>query len=143
MSETSKTELIAEAEARVNANRFGLSWAREADKDLIVIQRLTTALESLTATLTETEADLQASRAREKALQATVSEIIEAIPLLISEATKADTTVTDEMVDRAASELDQNFNPDRCPVMAAMFRDYARTAIEAALHPTSTEGESR
>lgn len=49
MSETSDTELIAEAEARVNANRIGLSWARETDKDLIVITRLADALETAEA----------------------------------------------------------------------------------------------
>ena len=40
--------------------------------------------------------------------------------------------VTDEAVESAARALDENFNPDRYPVMAAMFSDYARTALEAA-----------
>ena len=40
--------------------------------------------------------------------------------------------VTDEAVDVAARALDENFNPDRYPVLAAMFSDYARTALEAA-----------
>lgn len=39
---------------------------------------------------------------------------------------------TDEQVDRAAKALDDNFNPDRYPIMAAMFRDYATTALAAA-----------
>lgn len=40
--------------------------------------------------------------------------------------------VTDEAVEAAARALDENFNPDRYPVMAAMFSDYARTALDAA-----------
>ena len=40
--------------------------------------------------------------------------------------------VTDEAVDVAARALDENFNPDRYPVLAAMFSDYARAALEAA-----------
>jgi hypothetical protein len=119
MSETSTTELIAEARSRVSANRLGMSWGRETDKDLLVINRLISALESLTATLTETEADLQASRGREKALRAqitaalvfadeageidheessfaaganAVAMLLEGYPSLTLEAVKADTT---------------------------------------------------
>lgn len=58
MSETSNTELIAEIRA---GNMEDRSWMIDA------LDRAATALESLTATLTETEADLQASRGREKA----------------------------------------------------------------------------
>lgn len=63
MSETSNTELIEEARSRINANRLGQSWARETDKDLLVIKRLATALGAAATTLTETEDDLQAARA--------------------------------------------------------------------------------
>ncbi|PMC76382.1 hypothetical protein [Brachybacterium sp. UMB0905] len=35
-------------------------------------------------------------------------------------------------VEAAALAMDENFNPDRYPVMAAMFRDYARVALSAA-----------
>lgn len=40
--------------------------------------------------------------------------------------------VTDEMVETAARAMDHAYNPDRAPILAAMFRDYARAALEAA-----------
>ena len=41
--------------------------------------------------------------------------------------------LSDEAVERAARAMDENFNPDRHPIMAAMFRDYAKTALTAAI----------
>ena len=43
-----------------------------------------------------------------------------------------DITIPDAAVEAAARALDANFNPDRYPIMAAMFRDYASTALDAA-----------
>ena len=43
-----------------------------------------------------------------------------------------DITIPDVAVEAAARALDANFNPDRYPIMAAMFRDYASTALAAA-----------
>ena len=43
-----------------------------------------------------------------------------------------DYLITDEMVETAARAMDHAYNPERHPILAAMFRDYARTAIEAA-----------
>ena len=40
--------------------------------------------------------------------------------------------VTDEMVETAARAMDHAYNPDRAPILAAMFRDYALAALEAA-----------
>ena len=40
--------------------------------------------------------------------------------------------ITDEMVEAAARAVDHAYNPDRAPILAAMFRDYARAALEAA-----------
>ena len=40
--------------------------------------------------------------------------------------------VTDEMVETAARAMDHAYNPDRTPILAAMFRDYARAALDAA-----------
>ncbi len=50
-----------------------------------------------------------------------------------------------EAVEAAAKAMDENFNPDRYPVMAAMFEDYATVALEAALpflrpEPKADEG---
>ena len=39
--------------------------------------------------------------------------------------------VTDEMVEAAAQATHRAYNPERAPVLAAMFRDYARAALEA------------
>ena len=36
-------------------------------------------------------------------------------------------------IEQAAGVMDKNFNPDRHPIMAAMFRDYARALAEAGL----------
>ena len=36
-------------------------------------------------------------------------------------------------VEAAAKAIDDNYNPDRYPVMAAMFRDYAKAALSAAI----------
>ena len=41
--------------------------------------------------------------------------------------------LTPETVERGARALDENFNPDKYPIMAAMFRDYAKTALTAAI----------
>ena len=38
--------------------------------------------------------------------------------------------VTDEMVETAARAIDHAYNPERHPILAAMFRDYARAALE-------------
>ena len=40
--------------------------------------------------------------------------------------------VTDAMVETAARAMDHAYNPDRAPILAAMFRDYARAALDAA-----------
>lgn len=40
--------------------------------------------------------------------------------------------VTDEAVEAASRAMDAGFNPDRYPILAAMFGDYARAALEAA-----------
>ena len=39
----------------------------------------------------------------------------------------------DETIEHAARALDAAWNPDRYPVLAAMFRDYAQTALAAVL----------
>ena len=36
----------------------------------------------------------------------------------------------DELRDRIAGVLDENFNPDKYPIMAEMFRDYAQAIID-------------
>ena len=41
--------------------------------------------------------------------------------------------LSDDAVERVARAMDENFNPDRHPIMAAMFRDYAKTALTAAI----------
>ena len=38
--------------------------------------------------------------------------------------------MSDELRDRIAGVLDENFNPDRYPIMAEMFRDYAQAVID-------------
>lgn len=40
--------------------------------------------------------------------------------------------VTDEMREQVAKALADDWNPERNPVLTAMFRDYAATALEAA-----------
>ena len=35
----------------------------------------------------------------------------------------------DDLRDRIAGVLDENFNPDKYPIMAEMFRDYAQAII--------------
>ena len=45
----------------------------------------------------------------------------------------------DEAVEAWAAAVDAAYNPDRYPIMAAMFRDYADAGLDAALavlHPT-------
>ena len=45
----------------------------------------------------------------------------------------------DEAVEAMAEAMDTAYSPDRYPIMTAMFRDYADTALDAALavlHPT-------
>ena len=34
-------------------------------------------------------------------------------------------------IERAAAAIDENYNPDQAPILAAMFQDYARAAYEA------------
>ena len=41
--------------------------------------------------------------------------------------------LSEESIEQAARAMDENFNPDRYPIMAAMFRDYAKTALTAAI----------
>lgn len=41
--------------------------------------------------------------------------------------------LSDEVVERAARAMDESFNPDKYPIMAAMFRDYTKTALTAAI----------
>ena len=41
--------------------------------------------------------------------------------------------LSDEAIERAARAMYENFNPDKHPIMAAMFRDYAKTALTAAI----------
>lgn len=36
---------------------------------------------------------------------------------------------TDDLTERIARALDKNFNPDRYPIMAAMFKDYAAAVL--------------
>ena len=38
--------------------------------------------------------------------------------------------MSDELRDRIAGVLDENFNPDKHPIMAEMFRDYAQAVID-------------
>ena len=38
--------------------------------------------------------------------------------------------ITDAMVETAARAMDHAYNPERAPVLAAMFRDYARAALK-------------
>ena len=38
--------------------------------------------------------------------------------------------MSDELRDRIAGVLDENFNPDKYPIMAEMFRDYAQAIID-------------
>ena len=40
--------------------------------------------------------------------------------------------VTDEAVEKAAKAMADDWNPERDPILSAMFRDYAATALEAA-----------
>ena len=53
-------------------------------------------------------------------------------------------TGMEHAIEQAAGVMDKNFNPDRYPIMAAMFRDYARALAEAGLlHdalPTPADG---
>lgn len=42
-------------------------------------------------------------------------------------------TGMEHAIEQAAGVMDKNFNPDRYPIMAAMFRDYARALAEAGL----------
>ena len=39
----------------------------------------------------------------------------------------------DEAVEAMAEAMDTAYNPDRYPIMAAMFRDYADAGLDAAL----------
>lgn len=41
--------------------------------------------------------------------------------------------LTDEVVERAAKAMADDWDPERYPVLAAMFRDYAQTALSAVL----------
>ena len=42
-------------------------------------------------------------------------------------------TGMEHAIEQAAGVMDKNFNPDRYPIMAAMFRDYARALADASL----------
>lgn len=43
-----------------------------------------------------------------------------------------ETTMTDQTpLERAAAAIDENYNPDQAPILAAMFQDYARTVFES------------
>lgn len=42
-------------------------------------------------------------------------------------------TRRDDAIEAAAAALDAAWNPDRYPIMTAMFTDYAETALDAAL----------
>lgn len=44
-----------------------------------------------------------------------------------------DIDVKPEMIEKAAKALADDWNPGRDPVLAAMFRDYAQTALSAVL----------
>lgn len=44
-----------------------------------------------------------------------------------------DIDVKPEMIEKAAKALADDWNPERDPVLAAMFRDYAQTALTAVL----------
>lgn len=41
--------------------------------------------------------------------------------------------ITDEMVERAAKAIAGDWNPGRDPILSAMFRDYAQSALAAVL----------
>ena len=41
--------------------------------------------------------------------------------------------ITDEMVEAAAEAMADDWNPERDPVLSAMFRDYAVSALEAVI----------
>lgn len=41
-------------------------------------------------------------------------------------------SISNEAIEAAARAMDDNFNPEKYPIMAAMFRDYARAALTAA-----------
>lgn len=47
--------------------------------------------------------------------------------------TDIDRYLTDEVVEKAAKTMADDWDPDRYPVLATMFRDYARTALAAVL----------
>ena len=47
--------------------------------------------------------------------------------------------VTDEMVEIAAQAMDRAYNAERHPVLAAMFRDYARAVLDAAAPQIAAE----
>ena len=34
-------------------------------------------------------------------------------------------------IERAAAAIDENYNPDQAPILAAMFQDYAHAAFES------------
>lgn len=49
----------------------------------------------------------------------------------------------EELIEKAAKELDGNFNPDKHPIMAAMFRDYAATALAVFREHTAPTDDDR
>ena len=88
---------------------------------------------------TPTESDLRqayvessgASMAQESYYAEQVAEFERGIARIKADAREA--LLSDEAVERAARAMDENFNPDRHPIMAAMFRDYAKTALTVAI----------
>ena len=73
-----------------------------------------------------------ASMAQESYYAEQVAEFERGIARIKAEAVR-EALLSDEAIERAARAMDENFNPDRYPIMAAMFRDYAKTALTAAI----------
>ena len=73
-----------------------------------------------------------ASMAQESYYAEQVAEFERGIARIKAEALR-EALLSDEAIERAARAMDENFNPDRHPIMAAMFRDYAKAALTAAV----------
>ena len=52
------------------------------------------------------------------------------------------TPLNPDALEAAFKALDSNFNPDQYPIMAAMFKDYAETAVSAYLAVAQQEVNS-
>ena len=48
--------------------------------------------------------------------------------------------MTDSIIDKAASVMADDWNPDRDPVLTAMFRDYAKSLYDASLLSPEIDG---